>query len=62
MQFLSAARMSETSEYSAPVQRTVVTIAAVFAGVIVVAAAALWAHYGTAVFYEVILAGLNACF
>ncbi|MEZ5890386.1 MAG: hypothetical protein R3D52_09100 [Xanthobacteraceae bacterium] len=55
--------MSETaSEPSAPVQRMVVTMAAVFAGVIVVAAVALWAHYGTAVFYEVILAGLNACF
>jgi len=63
MQLLSAARMSETaSESSARVQRTVVTIAAVCAGIIVVAAAALWAHYGTAVFYEVILAGLNACF
>jgi hypothetical protein len=23
---------------------------------------ALWAHYGTAVFYEMILAGLAACF
>ncbi|HWF96392.1 MAG TPA: hypothetical protein VG291_15660 [Xanthobacteraceae bacterium] len=23
---------------------------------------ALWAHYGTAVFYETILAGLAACF
>ena len=63
MQFLSAARMSETaSESSAPVQRTVVTIATVAAGLIVVATVALWAHYGTAVFYEVILAGLNACF
>jgi predicted secreted protein len=63
MQFLSAARMSETtSESSATVQRKVVTVAAVFAGLIVVAAVALWAHYGAAVFYEVILAGLNACF
>ena len=55
--------MSETaSEPSAPVQRTVASIAAVVAAVIVAAAVALWAHYGTAVFYEVILAGLNACF
>jgi len=55
--------MSETaSESSAPVQRTVVTIAAVAAGLIAVATVALWAHFGTAVFYEVILAGLNACF
>jgi hypothetical protein len=26
------------------------------------ATAALWAHYGTAVFYEMILTGINACF
>jgi hypothetical protein len=31
------------------------------AGVLVAATIALWAHYGTAVFYEVILAGLAAC-
>ena len=54
--------MSETAaEPSVPAQRTVAIIAAVGA-VIVVAAAALWAHYGTAVFYEIIVAGLNACF
>lgn len=55
--------MSETAaEPSVPVQRTVAIIAAVVGAVIVVAAAALWAHYGTAVFYEIIVAGLNACF
>ena len=55
--------MSETAaEPSASVQRTVATIAAVVGAVLVVATAALWAHYGTAVFYEIILAGLNACF
>jgi len=35
---------------------------ALVAGLIVAATAALWFHYGTAVFYETILAGLNACF
>ncbi|HEY3885176.1 MAG TPA: hypothetical protein VGL62_08210 [Vicinamibacterales bacterium] len=35
---------------------------AIVAGLIVAATAALWFHYGTAVFYETILAGLNACF
>lgn len=35
---------------------------AVVAGLIVAATVALWFHYGTAVFYETILAGLNACF
>ena len=55
--------MSETAaEPSVPAQRTIATIAAVVGAVIVVATAALWAHYGTAVFYEIIVAGLNACF
>ncbi len=35
---------------------------AVGAGVVAAATAALWVHYGTAVFYETILAGINACF
>jgi hypothetical protein len=33
------------------------TLGLIFAGT-----AALWAHYGTAVFYEMILAGLAYCF
>jgi membrane-associated phospholipid phosphatase len=33
------------------------------AAVLVIAGTvALWAHYGTAVFYETILAGIAACF
>lgn len=32
------------------------------AGMLVAATAALWVHYGTAVFFEVIAAGLAACF
>ncbi len=35
---------------------------AIAGGLLVAATAALWFHYGTAVFYETILAGLNACF
>ena len=31
-------------------------------GVGVLAAAALWVHYGTAVFFEMIAAGISACF
>jgi hypothetical protein len=30
--------------------------------VVVVGAAALWFHYGTAVFFEMIAAGISACF
>jgi hypothetical protein len=35
---------------------------AITGGLIAAATAMLWLHYGTAVFYETILAGLNACF
>jgi len=32
------------------------------AGVLIAAAVVLWAHYGTAVFFEMIAAGIAACF
>jgi hypothetical protein len=32
------------------------------AGALIALTAVLWAHYGTAVFYESIIAGINACF
>jgi hypothetical protein len=35
-------------------------IAAVL-GILVAGTVALWAHYGTAVFYEMIVAGIAAC-
>jgi hypothetical protein len=35
---------------------------AIGAGALSAGTAVLWFHYGTAVFYETILAGLNACF
>ena len=35
--------------------------AAAVAGVAIVAAVALWVHYGTAVFLETIVAGIAAC-
>jgi hypothetical protein len=55
--------MSETlSARPALLQRTVVMVAAVIAGLFAGGAVVLWAHYGAAVFYEIILAGLNACF
>ena len=31
-------------------------------GVLVAATLVLWAHYGTAVFFEIIAAGIAACF
>jgi len=35
---------------------------AVAAGLLVAATGALWARYGTQVFYEMIVAGIDACF
>jgi hypothetical protein len=42
--------------------RPVVLALALVAGVLLAATMALWAHYGTAVFYEIIAAGIAACF
>jgi hypothetical protein len=43
-----------------PHSRPLIVIAAV-AGILLAGTVALWAHYGTAVFYEMIVAGLAAC-
>jgi hypothetical protein len=53
--------MSETVAPSS--LKTTAPIVAVAVAVVVLLAgtAALWAHYGTAVFYEMIVAGLAAC-
>ena len=37
-------------------------VAAGAAGVLIAGTLALWAYYGTAVFYEVIAAGIAMCF
>jgi hypothetical protein len=41
--------------------RPVLVVAAVI-GALLAATLTLWAHYGTAVFYEMVLAGFAACF
>lgn len=38
------------------------TIAAVAAVALVAVTAGLWAHFGTAVFFEIVAAGIAACF
>jgi hypothetical protein len=55
--------MTSISERAAQasLSRTVVIAAAVLAGIAIVAALALWSHYGTAVFVETIAAGVKAC-
>ena len=49
------------SEVAAPGRNAFLAAAAVV-GVLLAATLALWAHYGTAVFFETIRAGLVACF
>jgi hypothetical protein len=56
------APMSETlpaiaPRFSQPLVIIAAAVGALFAGTV-----ALWAHYGTAVFYEMIVAGIAACF
>jgi len=41
--------------------RPLLAVAAVI-GVLLAATLTLWAHYGTALFYEMVLAGFAACF
>jgi hypothetical protein len=42
--------------------RPALFVAALALAAVATGTAALWAHYGTAVFYEIIVAGINACF
>ncbi len=46
-----------TPRFSRPLALVTAVVVLLLAGTV-----ALWAHYGTAVFYETILAGLAACF
>jgi hypothetical protein len=45
-----------TPRFSRPLAVVTAAVALLLAGTV-----ALWAHYGTAVFYETILAGIAAC-
>lgn len=42
--------------------KVIVWSAAGLGGVVVLGAVALWIHYGTAVFFEMIATGIAACF
>jgi hypothetical protein len=51
------------SDAVAVARRSIPTlIVAGIVGLVVAATVALWAHYGTAVFFEMIRAGFVACF
>ena len=47
---------------SAPRRTASIVFAAAALGLVLAATLALWAHYGTAVFFETIRAGFVACF
>jgi hypothetical protein len=50
------------SEAVAPRRTLPILLVAGAVGVIVAGTAALWLHYGTAVFFETVRAGFIACF
>lgn len=53
--------MSETATVTSRRSRWPLAIAAAAAALLVAGTLGLWAHYGTAVFYEMILAGIAMC-
>lgn len=60
----TAAKTARTSAPAAAVSASRLIVAAIGASVAAMLAGAvlLWFHYGTAVFYEMILSGISACF
>lgn len=54
--------MSETVAIQARRNWRSLLILAVVAGAVLAGTVGLWAHYGTAVFFEMIAAGIAACF
>jgi hypothetical protein len=54
--------MSDTATLSNRRNWRPLMIVAVTVGLLLAGTVALWAHYGTAVFYEMILAGIALCF
>lgn len=53
--------MPETASAATPLLSRPLLLIAAVAGILLAGTVALWAHYGTAVFYEMIVAGLAAC-
>jgi hypothetical protein len=54
--------MSLPSSAVRPSLQPVLLVGAAAAGVVLAATGGLWAWYGSAVFYEMVAAGLAACF
>jgi uncharacterized protein (DUF2345 family) len=53
--------MPDTVSAPAPLFSRPLLLIAAAAGIVLAATMTLWAHYGTAVFYEMIVAGIAAC-
>ena len=60
-EFLQAGMMTATPRQGR-VASIIVWSAATLGALAVLGAAALWFHYGAAVFFEMIVAGISACF
>ena len=53
--------MPETASVSTPPLSRPLVIIAAAVGILLAGTVALWAHYGTAVFFEMVAAGIAAC-
>src|SRR6266566_2769050 len=53
--------MPETAAAATSLLSRPLMLIAAAAGIVLAGTVALWAHYGTAVFYEMIVAGIAAC-
>jgi hypothetical protein len=54
--------LRQTSGSASRITRVVVIVAAALGVMLMLAAAVLWLHYGTAVFFEMMASGFAACF
>ena len=54
--------MSDSTTAMPPRSTRPLLIVGAAVGLVLAGTVTLWAHYGTAVFYEMIVAGLAACF
>jgi hypothetical protein len=61
-QFLSTTQALQRTSGSARLARAVVVDGAILGFVLLLAAAILWVHYGSTVFFEMIASGFAACF
>ena len=55
------ANMTSTVSTPSRISQRPLMIVAVVVGILLAGTAAMWAHYGTAVFYEMIVAGIATC-